>query len=125
MPGAVVAEYSELLKTYRVFRAKSDHYAGAWVPEAFRAHGITIDGSEMPASDYYLNLLPHLNNGTTELLDHKALKGQLINLERRVRPAGKDLITHPQGGHDDVVNAVAGVLVGLAKAHLERKIIWL
>lgn len=124
-PSAVVAEYSELLKSYRIHRAKSDHYAGAWVPEAFKAHGITIDGADMPASDYYLNLLPCILNGTTELLDNKRLVAQLAGLERRVRPAGKDLITHPQGGHDDIANAAAGVIVGLAKPAIRREIVWL
>ncbi|MEN6560470.1 MAG: terminase family protein [Acidobacteriota bacterium] len=125
-PSAVVAEYAELMKNYHIYRAKSDHYAGAWVPEAFKAHGITIDSSDMSASDYYLNVLPIILNGTAELLDNKRLVAQFASLERRVRPAGKDLITHPQGGgHDDICNSVSGVLVGLAKPAIRREIIWL
>jgi hypothetical protein len=124
-PSVVVEEYSALMKSYRVMRAKSDHYAGAWVPEVFKSHGITIDASDMSASDYYVNLLPLILNGSIELLDQKRLIAQLANLERRVRPTGKDLVTHPQNGHDDCANAVAGCLVGLAKPRMERKIHWL
>jgi hypothetical protein len=32
-------------------------------------------------------------------------------LERRTARSGKDSIDHPPGAHDDVANAVAGVLV--------------
>jgi hypothetical protein len=35
-------------------------------------------------------------------------------LERRVARSGKDSIDHPPGGHDDVANACAGVLVAVA-----------
>jgi hypothetical protein len=49
------------------------------------------------------------------LLDHQRLIGQLASLERRTtRGTGRDVIDHPQGAHDDVCNAVAGV-VAVAK----------
>jgi hypothetical protein len=45
-----------------------------------------------------------------ELLENQRLNVQLVALERRTSRVGKDTISHPPGGHDDVANAVAGAL---------------
>ena len=37
--------------------------------------------------------------------------GQLLALERATSRLGKDSISHPPNGHDDIVNAAAGALV--------------
>lgn len=47
------------------------------------------------------------------MLNLPRLSAQLCGLERRTARSGKDSIDHAPGGHDDLVNAVAGVLVGL------------
>jgi hypothetical protein len=57
--------------------------------------------------------LPLLNAGRIELLDLPRLSTQLTGLERRTARSGKDSIDHAPGGHDDLANAVAGVLVNL------------
>jgi hypothetical protein len=36
------------------------------------------------------------------------LQGQIVGLERRTSAVGRDTISHPDRGHDDVANAVAG-----------------
>jgi hypothetical protein len=54
-----------------------------------------------------------LNARRVELLDHHRLAAQLVGLERRTSRQGKDSIDHSPGGHDDLANAVGGVLVGL------------
>src|SRR5262249_1244619 len=41
---------------------------------------------------------------------------QLCQLERHATGSGKERIEHPPGGHDDVVNAVAGAIVMALKA---------
>jgi len=110
-PKAVVAEYADLLKAFRVAEVGSDRYAGEWVPDAFGEKGIAVRGSELTASELYVNFLPLIANGTVELLDLKRLAGQLTGLERRTRAGGKDLITHYPGGHDDMANAAAGACV--------------
>jgi hypothetical protein len=51
-----------------------------------------------------------LNSGRVELLDHPRLAAQLCALERRVTRGGRDSIDHPPGGHDDLANAVGGVV---------------
>ena len=37
-----------------------------------------------------------------------AFKGKSFGLERRTSAVGRDTISHPDRGHDDVANAVAG-----------------
>jgi hypothetical protein len=64
-----------------------------------------------PKSELYANLLPVLNGGRAELLDHPRLAAQLIGLERRTARGGRDSIDHAPGAHDDIANAVVGVIV--------------
>jgi hypothetical protein len=58
-------------------------------------------------------LLPLLNARRVELLEHPRLSAQLVGLERRTARGGRDSIDHTPGGHDDLANAAAGVLVSL------------
>lgn len=111
-PESVVAEFAELLTSYRVTRVRGDRYAGEWPREAFRRHGIEYEPAAKPKNDLYLALLPMLNSGTASLLDNERLVRQLVSLERRTSRGGKDSVDHPQHGsaHDDVANAVAGAL---------------
>jgi hypothetical protein len=110
-PDVVVAEYAAAVKSYGLSTVQADHYAGAWVVEAFQRHGITCQQSAEPKSTLYANTLPHLNSGRVELLDHPRLHAQLLGLERRTARGGRDSIDHPPNGHDDIANAVAGALV--------------
>jgi hypothetical protein len=75
---------------------------------------VLYEVSERSKSEIYVDLLPLLNSRRIELLDHPKLTGQLCALERRtVRGSGRDVIDHPPGGHDDLVNSAAGALVGV------------
>jgi len=118
-PQTVVAELADVLKSYQLMEATSDRYAGEWVTEAFVQHGITIKAAEQTASELYLELLPLIAGGLTELIDSKRLISQLAGLERRTRAGGKDMISHYPGGHDDCANAAAGVcaLAVQSKSH--------
>jgi hypothetical protein len=120
-PKIVVIEFSEVLKNYGIHSAGSDFYAAEWVRESFRDNGIFIKNSEFTASEIYLRFLPLMANGSVELLENKRLKVQLAGLERRVRPGGKDLVTH-YGGHDDCANAVAGACVEAGKEQVGPRI---
>ena len=113
-PSVVIEEFSSVLKDYGITRISSDRYAGEFVSEGFRDHGIAVKNSELTTSEIYNVFLPMLTNSQVEILNIKRLKVQLQNLERRVRIGGKDLITHPEGSLDDVANAAAGACV-LAK----------
>jgi hypothetical protein len=108
-PEATVREFCIFIKSYGILKVTGDRYGGEWPREQFRKLGINYMVAESPASDLYLNLLPLINSGRISLLDHTRLINQLISLERRTARSGKDSISHPPGGHDDVSNAVAGV----------------
>ena len=57
----------------------------------------------------FRDLLPLLNSGRIVLPRNDRLQGQIAGLERRTSAVGRDTISHPDRGHDDVANAVAGV----------------
>lgn len=110
-PEGVTEEYCKLLKSYRISRVQGDRYAGEWPAEQFRKGGITYECSAKPKSDLYRDMMPLINSGKVDLLEHDRLTTQLISLERRTSRGGRDSIDHPPGGHDDIANAVAGCLV--------------
>lgn len=113
-PTEVVADLSALLRSYGISTVAGDRYAGEWPREAFRAHGIAYEPAAKPKSDLYRDLLPALNSRRIDLLDDAKLIAQLVGLERRTARGGRDSIDHVPGAHDDVANAVAGVLGMLA-----------
>jgi hypothetical protein len=49
-----------------------------------------------------------LNSVLITLPRNDRLVSQIVSLERRVSPGGRDTITHGPNGHDDLANAVAG-----------------
>jgi hypothetical protein len=49
-----------------------------------------------------------LNSVRVTLPRNDRLVSQIVSLERRVSAVGKETITHPPNGHDDLANAVAG-----------------
>lgn len=111
-PESVVQDFAALLKQYRIGSVSGDRYAGEWPREQFRKLGINYNVAAKPRSDLYRDMLPMLNSGRIELLDDPKLINQLCSLERRTSRAGKDSIDHAPGAHDDVANAVAGVVAG-------------
>ena len=122
-PDAVVEEFVGLLKAYGITTVRGDRYAGEFARERFRKLGIAYELADLTASDYYRELLPLMNSGRVELLDHPRLAEQLVALERRTARTGKDLISHPPQGHDDLANAVAGaVFAAVGKVREPMKI---
>jgi hypothetical protein len=121
-PQDVVAEFSALLKTYRISKIFGDCYAGEWPRERFREHGITYEPSEKSKSDLYRDLLPIINSRKLDLLDDARLLTQLVGLEKRTARGGKDSIDHAPGAHDDLANAVAGVVA--AKPGYDTSLAW-
>jgi hypothetical protein len=109
-PDDVTLEFAGLLKAYRIREVSGDRYGGEWPAERFRAHGITYIPAEKPKSEIYRDLLPILNAHRAELLEVPRLSAQLCALERRTARGGRDTIDHPPGTHDDLANAVGGVI---------------
>ena len=110
-PEDVVKEFSEQMKAYRISKVSGDRYGGDWPLDRFKTHGIRYEAVSKPKSDLYLELLPMINSGQVELLDHPRLFAQLCRLERRTARSGRDTIDHAPGAHDDLANAAAGALV--------------
>jgi hypothetical protein len=110
-PEGAISELARFFKSYRVSRITLDRWAGDFPSEQFRKHGISCTACEKPKSDLYKEFLAPLNSGALELLDNNRLVKQLLALERRTARGGRDTIDHPPGGHDDVINAVAGAVV--------------
>jgi len=106
-PQDVVKECAGIVKSYHCSAVVGDRYSGEWVRDAFRRHGIRYIVSDFTASEAFLELLPLINQGAIELLDDKRQTFQLIQLERRTSRQGKDILSHPVGGHDDRPNALA------------------
>lgn len=110
-PEAIVAEFCQLLKTYRVLSVTADHYAGEWPREQFSKYGIGYNPSAKPKSEIYTALLPMINSRRADLLDDNRLVAQLCGLERRTGRSGKDSVDHAPGAHDDRINSAAGALL--------------
>ena len=96
-PESVVTEFVTLLKQYRVHTVVGDRYGGEWPREQFRKLGCEYELSDKAKSELYSALLPVLNFGQVELLDHPRILQQLLRLERRTSRGGKDSIDHPAG----------------------------
>jgi hypothetical protein len=107
-PSEVVAEFARAMRDYRLTKVVGDKYASQWPIEAFAKHQVVYEQSDTFKSDLYGALLPTINSGRIRLVDDNRMLHQLISLERRTFRSGKDSIDHPQGGHDDLINAVAG-----------------
>jgi hypothetical protein len=110
-PEQVIGEYAALIKSYGAYSVQGDRYAGEFPRELFRNNGITYELSEKVKSDIYRDILPLLNSGRVELLDHPRLVTQLCGLERRTARGGRDSIDHSPGAHDDVANAASGAML--------------
>ncbi|MDR6302560.1 hypothetical protein GGQ85_000236 [Nitrobacter vulgaris] len=113
-PESVVIEYAGLMRSYRITKVTGDRYAGEWPREQFRKYGVRYEVADKSKSDIYRDMLPLLNSRRCELLDHSKLVSQFVSLERRTARGGRDSIDHPSHSHDDIANAVAGVLTETA-----------
>jgi hypothetical protein len=112
-PEEVVSEFAETLRNYGITTVEGDRYAGEWPREGFRKRGLSYRVAEKTKSEFYRDLLPLLNSRQVELLESSRLVAQLCGLERRTARGGRDSIDHAPGGHDDLCNAAAGMIVSL------------
>jgi len=108
-PYAVAGNMCKILKDYHLKHVTGDNYAAEFVVSAFRHNGVTYKKADMNKSQLYLELLPVLCSRGIELVDNDVLINQLASLERKTRSGGRDIVDHPQGGHDDLANALAGL----------------
>lgn len=111
-PDQIIAEFAEILKSYRVRQVHSDRYAGTFPAVEFRRHGIELKYTDKNRSQLYAEVLPLFSTGRIEIPNDTTLINQFCALERR---AGRtaDIIDHPPGAgsHDDYANACSGLAV--------------
>ena len=95
-PEAVVQEFADLLKTYRVTKVRGDRYARRVSARAVRQAGHQVR-AERRSEEHpsIVNFLPLINSGKVRLLGNKRLVTQLIGLERRTSRAVATASTTP------------------------------
>ena len=104
-----------LLKGYRIYTVEGDAYGGEFAREPLKKHGISYQLAKKPKSDLYA----HHSAADAELRPRRPARSpariqQIIGLECHTARAGRDKIDHPPGGHDDLANAVAGLVARAA-----------
>lgn len=126
-PEQVSVEAVEILRGFKISKVTGDAYGGEWPRDPLKKRGIEYELSEQTRSELYLSFLPIVNSGRCELLDpieHKRAVNQFSNLERRAGRTGKDSVNHLKGHHDDVANAIAGVMVQKGAGLAELGAVW-
>jgi hypothetical protein len=108
-PRDVIAEFSMLLEQYGITRVVGDDWGKNFVRQSFEP--IVYLSSDWTTAEIYLEILGRVNSRRVRFLDNKTFVTQFCNLERRTGRNGRDSVTHPNGEHDDVCNAVAGALL--------------
>jgi hypothetical protein len=116
-PAEVVREYAAVAKQYGIYEVISDRFAGAWLESAFNKQNLLVRLSDLSASELFLEFQARLSSGQVSLIDDPTLIIQLRQLERRTTSGGRDKVGHPEvaGYHDDVANAVAGLVAHAAR----------
>jgi hypothetical protein len=104
----VIRDYVALMNAYGIDTIMSDNYGGGHYADEWRRQG--KKWREAPKkSDVYIAFLALLEAKRALVLDNSRYRTQAAALERKV-VGGNEIIDHPASSHDDVVNAVAGVL---------------
>lgn len=109
-PAQIVGEIAALVRPYGIRTIVGDAYSGEWCRAAFREAGIAYTVSALTASEIFLETGPLLAQGRARLIDHQGLVRQLRQLERRTSSGGRDRVSHPPGGHDDLAVSAMGAL---------------
>lgn len=103
------------LRAYNVTSVTGDRYAGAWPSSRLAAHGISYRESERSRSELYRDALPVITAQRCELPDIPRLTKQFLSLDVRTGRSGRLSIDSARNGHEDMANAVAGLLCLAAK----------
>jgi hypothetical protein len=125
-PEFAIGQLVHLLKGYKVYSVEGDNFGGEFAREPLKKHGISYVLGKKPKSDLYAHhLLPYLNSGRIDLLDHPRANAQIIGLEVRTARAGRDKIDHAPGGHDDIANCIAGLVARVAGSSFDWTGAWI
>ncbi len=100
-----------LCKAYRIYKVVGDNYAGELAKEPIRRAGIGYGLAAKHRSELYVDpFLPMLNAAKITLPKHDRTINQICSLERSLQRSGREQITHPIHGHDDIANSIAGAV---------------
>src|SRR5262249_38463882 len=105
----IAKESTEIGKRYGCKSTIGDNYAGEWPKEAFAEHGVAYERCELAKSDLYLSAIPLMSSRRVELFDNDRVVKEVRPPPRKSGRGGQDA---SQGGgrHDDLANAIAGVI---------------
>jgi hypothetical protein len=106
----VIAAKCRILREYHVTKVVGDKWGGDLIPDLYMSNGLSFDNTAPPKSQIYAEFLTILNARGCRLTSDPVLRTELLALERRTRWGGAESIDHPDGQHDDAVNAVAGAV---------------
>jgi len=122
-PSKIVSNVAvPLCKAYRVTKVWGDNYAGEYAKEPFRKAGIFYDLWSQHKSELYRDpLLPLINSKRITLPRIDRLINQCCQLERSVKRSGRDEISHPTYGRDDVINAAAGAAAVVSRKAFHKQ----
>jgi hypothetical protein len=111
-PYDVVGQAAKEAKNWGIKKVWGDNYAAEFVSRAFEGSGVKYERMDKNKNVLYAELLPKICAEEVALLNSRFLINQLAALERRCRSGGRDIIDHPPGpgNHDDLANAVAGLV---------------
>jgi hypothetical protein len=120
----VIKEYADLLRSYGIGSVMGDNWGGGLHADEWVRNRIEFRKCPYDKSENYLRSLPLLMAKRGLLLDHAKQRLQLAGLERRVS-GGHESIGHAQtaSAHDDISDAVCGVLVVAANREQEPPIV--
>jgi hypothetical protein len=119
----IAKESADIGKRYGCKSTVGDNYAGEWPKEAFAEHGVAYERCELAKSDLYLAAIPLMSSKRVELLDNDRMVKEFRRLERKPGRGGKDAV-QDGGRHDDLANAIAGVInVIMSKPMMSQKAI--
>jgi hypothetical protein len=98
-----------MCKAYNISSVTGDNYAGEYPKALIRTIGISYDLAKKHKTDLYVDpFLPLLNSRKIDLPRNERAIAQICSLERSMQRSGREQISHPTHGHDDVANATAG-----------------
>jgi hypothetical protein len=109
-PDDVVKRVSDTLKQWGISHIVADAYAAGWPISAFAKHGISLSHASLTKSEIYVHVVPLFTSGRVRLLNHPRMIDQLCALRRKVGQSGREIVDHPRNAHDDLANAVCGLL---------------
>jgi hypothetical protein len=120
-PKVITAEFSALLREHRCTEVTGDNYSAAWIEGEFKANGIRYIRCDLPKGRLYVEGLPAFTRRIVSYPEMPRLLRQLRLLERHVG-IGKDRVDHPRNDHDDLANALFGLLYVLR--HKQPHVVW-